>query len=107
MDSNASRSSGSARNTIRGMALPVDDSVATRRQNDLPRMSNECAVDLVLVNDWSMRTVTSGSARHNARTRSTIFSGTSIGAFASFVDVPPAYGRVSSIRGLGGGHGAG
>ena len=28
-------------------------------------MSNDCAVDLVLVREWSMRIVTSGSARHS------------------------------------------
>ena len=70
MNSNASRSSGWARNTSSGTGLPVESSQATSKQNDLRRMSNECAVDLVLVREPSTRTVTSGSARHSVRTGS-------------------------------------
>jgi hypothetical protein len=51
MDSNASRSSDSARNTSIGMGLPLGFSTATSKQNDLRRMSNEYAVDLVLVSE--------------------------------------------------------
>jgi len=42
--------------------LPVESSHATSKQNDLRRMSNDCAVDLALVSEPSTRTVTSGSA---------------------------------------------
>ena len=79
MDGSASRSSGSARSTSSGRDLPVGDSIATSKQNDLRRMSNDWAVDLVLVSEWSTRTVTSGSAMHSARTRSMMSSGTSTG----------------------------
>ena len=79
-DNNTSRSPGSTRNTSSGRGLPVGFSTATSKQNDLRRMSNECAVDLALVRDSSTRTVTSGSARQSARTRSTMSSGTSTGA---------------------------
>ena len=41
MESIASRSSGSARNTSSGTDLPVDDSIATSKQNDLRRMSKD------------------------------------------------------------------
>ena len=47
-------------------------------------MSNTHAVDLALLRDSSTRTVTSGSARHSPRTRSTISSGTSTLKLASF-----------------------
>ena len=57
------------------------------RQNDLRRMSNEYAVDLFLFSESSTRTVTSGSARHSVRIRSTMCSGTSTGAFTR---EPPA-----------------
>jgi hypothetical protein len=43
-------------------------------------MSNDCAVDLALVSEPSTRTVTSGSARHSVRIRSTMSSRTSTGA---------------------------
>jgi len=46
-------------------------------------MSNECAVDLAVVSEASTRTVTSGKARHSARTRPTMSSGTSTGALMS------------------------
>jgi hypothetical protein len=42
-------SSGSARNTSSGTGLPAGSSRATSKQNDLRRMSNDCAVNLVLV----------------------------------------------------------
>src|SRR3984957_18682909 len=82
MDSSSLRSSGPARNTSSGTGLPAGPSHATSKQNDLRRMSNECAVDLVLVSEPSTRTVTSGSARHSVRTRSRMSSGTSMGALA-------------------------
>jgi hypothetical protein len=63
--------------------LPDRPSHAASKQNDLRRMSNECAVDLVLVSDSSTRTVTSGSARHSVLTRSKISSGTSMGGPAA------------------------
>ena len=72
MDSNASRSPGSAGNTSRATGLPVACSNATSKQNDLRRMSNDHAVDLVLISDSSTRTVTSASASQSVRTRSTI-----------------------------------
>jgi hypothetical protein len=40
------------------------------KQNDLWRMSNECAVDRVVIREASTRTVTSGRARQSALTRS-------------------------------------
>ena len=64
--------------TSSGTDLPLGDRLATSKQNDLRRMSNDSAVDLVLVNDSSTRSVTSGSAR-TARTRSTMSAGTSSG----------------------------
>ena len=73
---------GSARNTSSGTGLPVGPSSATSKQNDLRRMSNECAVDLDLVSEASTRTVTSGSARHRALTRSRMSSGISMGELA-------------------------
>ncbi len=79
IDSSASRSSGSARSTSSGTGLPAGPSRATSKQNDLRRMSNECAVDLALVSEASTRTVTSGSARHRVLTHSRISSGTSMG----------------------------
>jgi hypothetical protein len=85
-DSNTWRSSGSARNTSRGTDVPEGDAIATSRQNDRLRMSNECAVDLVLVSEWSTRSVTSGRARHSARTFSTMSSGTSAGVFTRSSD---------------------
>src|ERR1700728_3140054 len=88
MDSNASRSSGSARNTSSGTGLPVGPSRATSKQNDLRRMSNDCAQP-------STRTVTSGSARHSVRTRSTMSCGTSTGALTRDIwraaDEPPSF----------------
>jgi hypothetical protein len=60
MVSNDSRSAGSARNTSSGTGLPAAPSRAIGKQNDLRRMSNDCAQP-------STRTVTSGSARHLAR----------------------------------------
>src|ERR1700691_794773 len=103
MDSNASRSSGPARNTSSGTGLPVESSRATSKQNDLRRMSNDRAVDLALVSEPSTRTVTSGSASHSARIRSTMSSGTSTGAPPSSpgrTDHLPAERR--SDRGCGG-----
>jgi hypothetical protein len=41
-------------------------------------MSNDRAVDLAVVRESSIRTVTSGSARHSVRIRSTMSSGTSM-----------------------------
>src|ERR1017187_5502926 len=88
MDSNASRSSGSARNTSSGTGLPAGPSRAISKQNDLRRMSNDCAQP-------STRTVTSGSARHSVRTRSTMSSGTSTGALTRDIwraaDEPPSF----------------
>jgi hypothetical protein len=43
-------------------------------------MSNECAVDLVLLIEESTRTVTSGSARQRVRTCSKMSADTSTGA---------------------------
>src|ERR1700733_11709936 len=95
MDNSASRSPGPARNTSSGTGLPVGPSRATSKQNDLRRMSNECAVDLVLVSEPSTGTVTSGSARQSARTRSQMSSGTSIGSLARALrraaDGPPSF----------------
>jgi hypothetical protein len=51
MDSNASRSSGSTRNTSSGTGSPVGPSRATSKQNDPRRMSNDCALDLDLVRE--------------------------------------------------------
>ncbi len=51
LDSNASSSSGSARNTSRGTGLPVESSTATSKQNDRRWMSNDRAVDLALVRE--------------------------------------------------------
>ena len=96
MDSSASRSSGSARNTSSGTGLPVGSSRATSKQNDLRRMSNECAVDLALVSEPSTRTVTSGSARHSVRTRSKMSSGTSTGALTREPPNEPA-GRSNAL----------
>jgi hypothetical protein len=59
--------------------LPARSSTTTSKQNDLRRMSNECAADLALASEASTRTVTSGSARHSLLTRSKMPSGTSIG----------------------------
>jgi hypothetical protein len=53
-------------------------------------MSNDCAVDLAVVSEPSTRTVTSGSARHSVRIRSTMSSGTSTGALTR---EPAAYRR--------------
>src|SRR5580704_16328910 len=87
-DSNASRSSGAARNTSSGTGWPAEPSRATSKQNDLRRMSNDCAQP-------STRTVTSGSARHSVRTRSTMSSGTSTGALTRDIgraaDEPPSF----------------
>ena len=58
-------------------AKPVGPSSATSRQNDLRRISNECAVDLALISEALTRTVTSGSVRHSVLTRSNISCGTS------------------------------
>ena len=49
MDSNASRSFGSTRNTSSGTASPVVPSTATSKQNDRRRMSNDRAVDRALI----------------------------------------------------------
>jgi hypothetical protein len=46
IDSGTSRSSVAARKTSSGMGPSVRPSRATRRQNDLRRISNERAVDL-------------------------------------------------------------
>ena len=80
MDSNASRWSGSARNRSKGRDLPLDDSMATSRQKDLRRMSNDCAVDLVLVRANGRCGSSPRAAPGTARTRSTMSSGTSTGA---------------------------
>src|SRR6202034_2005495 len=62
---------------------------AISKQKDLPRMSNDCAQP-------STRTVTSGSARHSVRTRSTMSSGTGAGALLRGIgradDGPPSFG---------------
>jgi hypothetical protein len=49
------------------------------RQNDLLRMSNECAVDLAVTREASTLTVTSGSARQSALIRSKMSFGISTG----------------------------
>jgi hypothetical protein len=76
--------------------LPVESAQATSRQNDLRRMSNECAVDLVLIRERSTRTVTSGRARHSVRTRSKMSSGTSTGA-SLVMDQPPPDTAVNKL----------
>ena len=53
-------------------------------------MSNDHAADRAGVSEPSTRTVTSGSARQRARTRSAMSCGTSSGALTR---VPPAYRR--------------
>src|ERR1022692_1234641 len=87
--SNASRSSGSARNTSSGTGLPAGPARAISKQNDLRRMPDDCAQP-------SARTVTSGSARHSVRTRSTMSSGTSAGALTR--DIWRADGEPPSFR---------
>lgn len=57
------------------MGLPVGCLAATSKQNDLWRISNEYAVDRAGRFDSSTRTVTSGSARQSARTRSLMSRG--------------------------------
>ncbi len=52
------------------------------RQNDLRRMSNECAVDVAVTREASTRTVTSGSARQSVLMRSKMSSGISTGALS-------------------------
>ena len=52
------------------------------KQNDLRRISNECAVDLALISEASTRTVTSGSVRHSVLTRSNMSCGTSMAELA-------------------------
>src|SRR5271169_2048965 len=89
LDSNASRSSGSARNTSSGTGLPVGPSRAISKQNDLRRMSNDSAQP-------SIRILTSGSARHSVRTRSTMSSGISTGALTR--DIGRAAGEPPSFR---------
>lgn len=74
MESSASRSPGSARSTSDGTDRPVPDATATSRQDDVRRISNECAVDLVVTIESSPRIVTSGSAMQSARTCSTTLS---------------------------------
>ena len=69
--------SGSARNTSSGTGLPFEASVATSKQNDLRRMSNEWAVELSLIRDSSIRTVTSGSLTQSELTRSKMSFGIS------------------------------
>jgi hypothetical protein len=59
------------------MQFSVGPSRATSKQNDLPRTSNECAVDLVVTSDSSTRTVFSGSAMQSVQARSSSASGTS------------------------------
>ena len=49
--------------------LALSPSTATRRQNDLRRISKECAVDRFADRDRSTRSVTSGSARQSLLTR--------------------------------------
>lgn len=51
MDSSASLSSGSARNTGSGTDVPAGPSRATSKQNDLRRMSKDHTVDLALVRE--------------------------------------------------------
>jgi hypothetical protein len=46
-----------------GMGLPIASCITTSKQNDLRRTSNDCAVDLALVCESSIHTVTSGSTR--------------------------------------------
>src|SRR5580700_2136252 len=98
MDSSTSRSSGSARNTSSGTGWPVGPSRATSRQNDLRRMSYDHAVDLCLTSEPSTRTLTSGSARHSVRIRSTMSSGTSTGALTRD-DLPAERGSDRSCGG--------
>src|SRR5580692_10193298 len=97
-ESNAARSSGLARNTSSGTALPFEPSRATSKQNDLRRMSYDHAVDLCLTSEPSTRTVTSGSARQSMRIRSTISSGTSTGALTRD-DLPAERGSDRSCGG--------
>jgi hypothetical protein len=66
-------------------ALPPGPSRSVRHSRPVTEpgpspAGGECAVDLVLVSEPSTRTVTSGSARHSVRARSTMSSGTSTGA---------------------------
>src|ERR1700761_672992 len=103
-DSSASRSPRRARSTRSGTAWPVEPSVATSRQNDLRRMSNEYAVDLCLMSESSTRTVTSGSARQSVRTRSRMSSGISTGGESRSLSWPTD--DLSAERGSGG-HGGG
>ena len=95
MDSSTSRSSGLARNTSIGTGWPAGSARATSKQNDLRRMSNECAVDLAVLRDSSTRTVTSGSARHSVRIRPTMSAGISTGALTR---EPPCDGHSVEIE---------
>src|SRR6201996_1225235 len=99
--SSASRSPARARSTSSGTARPVEPSVATSRQNDLRRMSNEYAADLFLINESSTRTVTSGSTRQSVRTRSRMSSGSSTGSLSWPTGGLPAE-RGPGRRGRGG-----
>jgi hypothetical protein len=53
------------------------------KQNDLWRISNECAVDRALIREASTRTVTSRNARQSALTRSKMPFGISTGPLSS------------------------
>jgi len=74
--------------------------VAISRQNDLRRMSNECAVDLQSTRDGSSRTVTSGNARQSALTRSNAARGIATGSPCATMSYRPNAARVAAAVAL-------
>lgn len=80
------------------MAVPSAPSNAMSKQNDLRRISNECAVDLAWIREASTLTVTSGSVRQSALTHSKMPFGISTGLLCHESDIRRAADEPPSLR---------
>jgi hypothetical protein len=76
------------------MGLPIASCITTSKQNDLRRTSNDCAVDLALVCESSIHTVTSGSTRHCANPLFDVFGNLNGRALASTWPVVTNHGCI-------------